>query len=89
LPYGKLSGVPRWLIDRAKKPLLSRDRGHIDDMLKLASSENALDRKIGDDGAAILVVVGPTEDSGLNPLTHIADRIKRLFGEAVHRRQES
>lgn len=67
---GKLSGVPRWLIDRAKKPLLSPDRGHINDMLKLASSENALDRKIGDDGAAILVVVGSTEDNGFNPLSH-------------------
>lgn len=79
---GPLSGVPRHLVDRAKRELFSPKRGHIDDMLKLALEENRLDRKIGDAEAAVLVVVGPTdEQTGFNPLVHVAGRIKALFGE--------
>jgi hypothetical protein len=53
-------------------------------MLRLAMEENRLDRQIGDHEAAILVVVMPTdEQTGYNPLTHVAERIKVLFGETA------
>jgi superfamily II DNA or RNA helicase len=76
---GPLSGVPRLLTNRVKRILVSPDRGHIDDMLHIAREENDLDRRIGDEDAAILVIVGPTEDNGHNPLGHVASRIRRLF----------
>jgi superfamily II DNA or RNA helicase len=82
--HGELSAVPRKLIERAKRELFRPGSGHIDDMLKLARWENELDRKIGDAEAAILVVVGPTDEkTGYNPLTHVALRIKALFGETA------
>lgn len=81
---GTLNEVPRFLIDRAKKQLLSPSDGHIDDMLRLALNENTLDRKIGDAEAAILVVVGSSDDEkGYNPLTHVASRIRQLCGEVA------
>lgn len=80
---GELSGVPKFLIDRAKKQLLCPADGHIDDMLRVALTENALDRKIGDAEAAILVVVGSSDEQRGNPLEHVASRIRHLCGEAA------
>lgn len=81
---GRLSGVPRNLIDRAKREIFSPKNRHVDDALRLAYEENERDRKRGDKDAAILVVVGPTDTrTGFNPLVHVAERVKALFGEEV------
>lgn len=68
-------------LDRAKKELFSPDNGHIDEMLDVAFFENNLDRSVGDDEAAILVVVGSTDQTGYNPLEYVAGRIAAKFGE--------
>lgn len=77
---GALSGVPRHLVDRAKRELFKPKNGLVDTVLKMASEDNAGDRKRGDAEAAILVVVGPTEGD-FNPLRFVADRIQEVFGE--------
>lgn len=79
---GELKGVQKALVDRAKKELFSQRNGHIDDMLRLAMEENKRQRRIGDYEAAILVVVGNTDEGNdYNPLVYVASRIKALFGE--------
>lgn len=81
---GELAGVSLNLVDYAKRQLFSPERGHIDEMLKVAYAENQLHRKIGDAAAAILVVVGSTdEESGFNPLIYVSNRIRKLFGESA------
>lgn len=79
---GPLSSVPKNLIEFAKRELFKPGGGHIDDMLKLAMEDYERNRLIGDPDAAILVVVGPTDEKmGYNPLEYVFDRIRSMFGE--------
>jgi superfamily II DNA or RNA helicase len=76
----KLSGVPKNHVEYAKQSLFDVKNGLVDGVLRLAHADNSVDRKNGDDDAAILVVTGPTKGDA-NPLKLVADRIRGLFNE--------
>lgn len=78
----QLSAVPPKYINHAKRQLLLTDEhGCLDDMLQTAYEENVRSRSIGDDDAAILVVVESQRPNQPNPLEVVAKRIKQLFNE--------
>ena len=78
----ELAGVPLKYINHAKRQLLlTNQHGCLDDMLQTAFEENQRSRSIGDDDAAILVVVESQRPNQQNPLDVVARRIKHLFNE--------